>query len=85
MPNIPRIISAPVEYIPVLSVRFARRLAVCVLVTVLDVTVVTSFGPALYQVSISHPFCLAGLTMLFGTMFFTLVHAWIQTLRGRFR
>jgi len=85
MPNIPRIVSAPAEYIPVVSARFARRLAVCVLVTVLDVAVVTSFGPALYQVSISHPFWLAGLTMLFATMFFTLVRAWIQTLRGRFR
>jgi hypothetical protein len=85
MPNIPRIVSAPVEYIPVLSARFARRLAVCVLVTVLDVAVVTSFGPTLYQVSIGHPFWLAGLTTLFAAMFFTLVHAWLQTLRGRFR
>jgi hypothetical protein len=85
MPNIPRIVSAPVEYIPVLSARFARRLAICVLVTVLDVAVIAAFGLTLYQVSIGHPFWLAGLTMLFATMFFTLVHAWIQTLRGRFR
>jgi hypothetical protein len=85
MPNIPRIVSAPAEYIPVLSARFARRLAVCVLVTVLDVAVVTTFSPTLYQESIGHPFWLSGLTMLFATMFFTLVHAWIQTLRGRFR
>jgi hypothetical protein len=54
-------------------------------VTVLDVAVIAAFGPTLYQVSIGHPFWLAGLTMLFTTMFFTLVHAWIQTLRGRFR
>jgi hypothetical protein len=78
----PNIVSAPVEYIPVLS---ARRLAVCVLVTVLEVAVVTFLGPTLYQVSIGHPFWMAGLTMLFATMFFTLMHAWIQTLRGRFR
>ena len=71
---IPRIVSAPAEYIPVLSARFARRLAVCV-----------PFSPTLYQESIGHPFWLSGLTMLFATMFFTLVHAWIQTLRGRFR
>ena len=44
MPNIPRIVSAPVEYIPVLSARFARRLAVCAFVTVLDVAVITTFG-----------------------------------------
>jgi hypothetical protein len=85
MPNIPRAVSAPVEYIPVLSARFARRLAVCAFVTALDVAVITTFGPTLYQVSLGHPFWLAGLTALFATMFFTLVHAWIQTLRGRFR
>jgi len=85
MPNIPRIVSAPVEYIPVLSARFAWRLAVCVLVTVLDVAVVTTFGPTLYQVSIGHPFWLAGFTMLFATMVITLVHVWIQTLRDRSR
>jgi hypothetical protein len=84
MPNIPRIVSAPVEYVPVLSTRFARRVAVCVLVTVLDVAVVTTFAPALYQVSIGRPFWLAGLAILFATMFYTLVDAWIQTLRGRF-
>lgn len=85
MPNIPRIVSAPVEYTPVLSTRFVRRVAVCVLVTVLDVAVIATFGPALYQVSIGHSFWLAGLAILFAAMFFTLVHAWIQTLRGRFR
>jgi hypothetical protein len=85
MPNIPRIVSAPVEYIPVLSVRFARRLAICVLVTVLDVAVVTTFGPRLYQVSSGHPAWLAGLAILFATMFFTLAHVWIQTLRGLLR
>jgi uncharacterized phage infection (PIP) family protein YhgE len=85
MPDIPRIVSAPAEYIPVLSARFAWRLAVCVLVTVLDAAVVTTFGPTLYQVSIGHPFWLVGSTLLFATMFFTLVHAWIQTLRGRSR
>ena len=85
MPNIPRDTSAPVEYSPVLSARFAGRLAVCALVTVLDLAVINTFGPTLYQVSLGHPFWLAGLTMLFATMFFTLVHAWIQTLRGRLR
>ena len=85
MPNIPRIVSAPLESIPVLSARFARRLTVCALVTVLDVAVITTFGPSLYRVSFGHPFWLAGLAILFATMFFTLVHAWIQTLRGRFR
>ena len=85
MRNIPRIISASVEYIPVLSARFARRVAVCVLVTVLDAAVIATFGPTLYQVSLGHPFWLAGLAILFATMFFTLAHVWIQTLRGLLR
>ena len=85
MPNIPRIVSAPVEYIPVLSARFARRVAVCVIVTVLDAAVIATFGPTLYQVSLGHPFWLAGLAILFATMFFTLAHVWIQTLRGLLR
>jgi len=85
MPNIPRIVSAPVKYIPVLSAPFARRVAVCVLVTMLDVAVIATSGPTLYRVSIGHSFWLAGLATLFATMFFTLAHAWIQTLRGRFR
>ena len=85
MPNIPRIVSVPVEYIPVLSARFARRVAVCVLVTVLDAAVIATFGPTLYQVSLGHPFWLAGLAILFATMFYTLAHVWIQTLRGLLR
>jgi hypothetical protein len=85
MPNTPRIVSAPVEYIPVLSARFARRVAVCVLVTVIDLAVITTSGPTLYQVSIGHPFWQGGLALLFATMFLTVVHAWIHTLRGLFR
>jgi hypothetical protein len=59
--------------------------AVCVLVTVLDAAVIATFGPTLYQVSLGHPFWLAGLAILFATMFFTLAHVWIQTLRGLLR
>jgi hypothetical protein len=85
MPNIPRSISAPVEYIPVLSTRFVGRVAICVIVTLLDIAVVASFGPALYQVSIGHSIWQVGLAILFAAMFLTLVHAWVQTLRRRFR
>jgi len=85
MPNIPRIVSVPVEYIPVLSARFARRVAVCVLVTVLDVAVTSTCAPPLYQVSAAHPVWFAGLAVLFAAMFLTLVHIWFRTLRGRSR
>jgi hypothetical protein len=85
MSNIPRIISTPVEYIPVLSARFARRVAVCVLMTVLDVAVTAACAPPLYQVSTGHPVWFAGLAVLFAAMFLTLVHIWFRTLRGSFR
>ena len=85
MPNIPRIVSAPVEYVPALSTRFAGRIAVCVLMTVLDVAVTAACAPPLYQVSIGHPVWLAGISPLFAAMFVTLVHIWIRTLRGRSR
>jgi hypothetical protein len=83
MPNIPRIVSAAVEYVHVLSTCFARRIAVCVLMTVLDVAVTAACAPPLYQVSIGRPVWLAGITALFGAMFVTLVHIWICTLHGR--
>jgi hypothetical protein len=63
MSNIPRAVSAPVEYIPVLSTHFARRLAVCVLLTVLDIAVTGTCAPTLYQVSSGHPAWLAGLAV----------------------
>jgi hypothetical protein len=85
MSNIPRAVSAPVEYIPVLSTHFARRLAVCVLLTVLDIAVTGTCAPTLYQVSSGHPAWLAGLAVLFATMFLTLVHIWVRSLRGRLR
>lgn len=85
MPNTPRIASAPVEYVPVLSTHFVTRIAVCVLMTVLDVAVTAAFAPPLYQVSIGHPLWLSGIGALFAAMFVTLVHIWIRTLRGRSR
>ncbi len=83
MPNIPRLVSAPVEYVPVLSARFASRMAVCVLMTLLDATVTATCAPPLYQVSTGHQLWRAGLAFLFAAMFLTLIHIWLRTLRGR--
>jgi hypothetical protein len=85
MPNIPRIVSAPVDYVPLLSARFARRMVVCVVMTALDVAVTATCAPPIYQVSTGHPAWLAGLAVLFGSMFLTLIHIWVRTLRGRSR
>jgi hypothetical protein len=84
MPNIPRTVSAPVEYVPILSARFACRIAICVLLTALDAGVITAYGPTLYQVSSGHPSWLVVLALLFVTMLISLVHVWSLTLRGHF-
>lgn len=83
--EIPRLSSTPVEYAPILSPRFALRLAVCLLLTSLDAGVISAFGSPLYRVSAHHPSWLAGLALLFATMFGSLLRVWMLTLRGRSR
>ena len=85
MPEIPRTLSAPVEYVPVSSARFASRIAICLLLTALDAGVIATYGPTLYQVSSGHPFWLVLLALLFVTMLVSLVRVWGLTLRGHFR
>ncbi|WP_263359501.1 hypothetical protein [Acidicapsa ligni] len=85
MPYIPRVVSASVEYVPVLPARFARQVALCVLVTLLDAAVAASCGPTLFRVSVGHPVWQAGLTSLFAVMLLTLIHTWVHTLRRRSR
>jgi hypothetical protein len=85
MPEIPRVVSAPVEYSPIFSARFALRFAVCLLLTSLDAGVISAFGPALYRVSADHPSWLAGLAILFTTMLGSLLRVWMLTLRSRSR
>lgn len=85
MPEIPRVVSAPVEYVPVLSSGFALRFAVCLLLTSLDAGVISAFGPPLYRVSAGHPSWLAGLALLFATMLGSLLRVWMLTFRGRTR
>jgi hypothetical protein len=85
MPNLPRTVSAPVEYVPVLSARFASRIAICVLVTALDAGVIAAYGPTLYQASSGHPSWLVLLASLFVTMLVSLVRVWSLTLRCHVR
>ena len=85
MPNIPRIVSAPVEYIPVLSSRFASRIAICVLLTALDAWVIVAYGPTLYEFSSGHLSWLAALAALLATMLVSLIRVWSVTLHRRFQ
>jgi hypothetical protein len=84
MPNIPRIISAPVEYVP-LSARFILRLLISFLLTSLDAGVIAAYGVTLYRVSASHPVWQVGLTFLFAIMLGSLAKVWLLTLRSRSR
>jgi len=81
MPNIPRVVSTPVEFVPVLSARFALRFALCLLVTSLNVAVVAIYGGTLYRASSHHPVCLAGVTVLFGALLASLARVWFVALR----
>ena len=85
MPEIPRTISARVEYVPIVYCRFTFRFAVCLLLTSLDAGVISAFGPALYRVSADHPSWLAGLALLFATMLGSLLRVWMLAFRGRSR
>jgi hypothetical protein len=85
MPNIPRIVLAPVDYAPLFSRRFALRLLVCVLLTSLDAAVVVLFGPALICATANHLVWFIGVSLLFGALLTTLIRVWALTLRERFR
>jgi hypothetical protein len=84
MPNIPRIVSTPVDYVSTFSLRFMLRLGLSVLLTSLDAGVVARYGVTLYRVSVGHPFWLVGVTLLFTIMLASLLRVWVLTLRGRF-
>ena len=85
MPNIPRIISAPVEYVPVFSARFILRLLISFLLTSLDAGVIAAYGVTLYRVSANHPVWQVALTFLFAIMLGSLAKVWRLTLRSRSR
>jgi hypothetical protein len=85
LPNIPRIISAPVDYVPFFSLRFVVRFVLCVLLTSLDAGVVALFGHTLYRATANHPFWFIGVSLLFGALLASLIRVWTLTLRGQSR
>ena len=85
MPNIPRIVSVPVDYVPFFSLRFAVRFVLCVLLTSLDAGVITLFGGTLYRATANHPLWFIGVSLLFGALLASLIRVWTLTLRGQSR
>lgn len=85
MPEIPRIVLAPVEYAPVVSFRFALRCALCLVLTALNAGVIAFAGTPLYQVTAGHPLQSFGVSILFATLLGSLVRVWIVALRSHKR
>src|ERR1700734_695673 len=80
MPDFPRIVSAPVDYVAIFSRRFALRLLICVLLTSLDGTVIALFGPTLYRATTNHLLWFNGIVVLVGALLITLIRVWTLTL-----
>ena len=85
MPNIPRVVLAPVNYLPAFPARFVLRLVLSLLLTSLDAGVIAAYGVTLYRVSAHHPAWFVGLTLLFAIMLGSLARVWLLTLAGRSR
>ncbi len=84
MPNLPRTLLAPVQYVPLLCRRFVLPMFFCVALTALNAAVILTFGPLLYRVSSNHPLWLAGLTLLFSALIASLLRVWVEMFRSRF-
>jgi hypothetical protein len=83
MPETLSIASPPAvaESQPVL--RNTARVAISVLLTVFDSWAVIAFGGTLYRVSAYHPIWLAGIVLLFVSLFASLARAWYLALSVR--
>jgi hypothetical protein len=70
---------------PALIPRNTARVAISILLTVLDSWAVVAFGGMLYRVSIHHPIWLTGVVLLFVSLFALLARTWYLALAVRQR
>jgi hypothetical protein len=68
---------------PALVPRNTARVAISILLTVLDSWAVIAFGGTLYRVSAHHPIWLTGIIPLFVSLFASLARSWYLALRVR--
>lgn len=85
MPETLSIASPPAVAEPALIPRNTSRVAISVLLTVLDSWAVIAFGGTLYRVSAHHTFWLAGIVLLFVSLFASLARTWYLALAVRSR
>jgi hypothetical protein len=83
MPETLSIASPSVVAEPALVPRNAARVAISILLTVLDSWAVIAFGGTLYRVSAHHPIWLTGIVVLFVSLFASLARAWYLALAVR--
>ncbi len=68
---------------PALIPRSTARVAISILLTVLDSWAVVVFGGMLYRVSAHHPLWLTGIVLLFVSLFASLERTWYLALAVR--
>ena len=85
MPETLSIASPSVVAEPALVPRNTARVAISILLTVLDSWAVVAFGGTLYRVSAHHPIWLTGVVLLFVSLFALLARTWYLALAVRQR
>jgi hypothetical protein len=85
MPEIPPHRFGSVQYVPVLSFRFALRCTLCLVLTAFNAGVIAFAGTPLYQVTAGHPLQVFGVSILFAALLGSLVRVWIVALRSHNR
>ncbi len=68
---------------PALIPRNTVRVAISIMLTVLDSWAVVAFGGMLYRVSAHHPIWLTGIVLLFVSLFASLARTWYLALAVR--
>ncbi len=81
MPELPRVVLAPVEYVPVFSFRFARQVVLCLLLTAENIGVIIFASPPLYGVTAGHLLRSLGVSSLFAALLGSLVWVWLVVFR----
>ena len=83
MPETLSIAPPPTVAEPAFIPRNTARVAISVLLTVLDSWAVVAFGGMLYRVSAHHRFWLTGIILLFVSLFASLARTWYLALAVR--
>ncbi len=83
MPEFLSIASPSAVAEPALIPRNTARLAISILLTLLDSWAVVAFGGTLYRVSVHHPIWFTGVVLLFVSQFASLARTWYLALAVR--